>query len=849
MKKTRFISVLFMGLIILSLSACGKTSNKSSDTKADKTETFVAYYQDTTDEDVVVGDEACYVDGQILLTAAEDISQMQVEKIVETVGGTIVGYISISNDYQIVFEEKKTYDELIEITNLLANNDSISFASLNYVSIIDSDSVDYTQDPWMDADNGSDESGFTWSEFNPDGNNWWAEAVMMPSVWNMDLNFQKVKVGIYDSMFDTDNEDLDEAFTKIWNAPNDENGNCMVSDLYKNAKNSNKSTRMFVHGTHVAGIIAAKAENGFGIAGISQNAELYGFSFCSNPVDTEEVSRWGDIFEIKYAVAIMLNEGVKVINFSIAFNDLLVAAQNGVESALSDLEQYSNSLEKFLKNCLDAGYDFVIVKAAGNDNAYNWVKCEVSNQYPYGYKIDGASKTTTNYDAKYDVFGAIEDENVKEHILIVGAAENNDGYYTTASFSEIGERIDVYAPGVDILSDYPTNITTMSSGTSMAAPIVTGIVALIWGANPDLSATQVVNIIRTSTYATLFSEEINEGSSNEDNTTAIVNAYVAVQMALKESADNTITENVFGAVMGMVYSKQNDGSYLPLEGAAVTVDNGGNIIDKYTTYGDNLGYTFVLQPGKYTVTASLDGYITESKDIIIEENDVIDLDFEMEVQGSNTEDDSNSSETNWESIYSDVLDLYYYEITSEWVDYWDNFGSGEYTFTDIFQYYYYDSNYINQIGYSFIDLDDNGIPELLIGMKDTGIYDDFIMDLFTYVDGQVVQLASSADRGSYYLCEDNTIYSHGSNGASDWSLERYCLQKGEDTLTLIETVFGKPNYNNTDCYFYYSTKGVNEDEATQITESEADSIEAGWPNIVQFKITTFDNYVPSSQSY
>lgn len=277
-----------------------------------------------------------------------------------------MGYISITNDYQIDFAESRTYEELLGIIDELEDNPDIESAGLNHAGRVSTDAIDYRKDPWMDDANAEDASGSEWSEDSPEGNNWWAEAVMMPSVWDMDIEFQPVKVGIYDTMFDTDNRDLKDAFKKLWNNPEDENGSCNVTKLYSDKNISEEEKEEIAHGSHVAGLICAEAADGSGITGISQNARLYGFSFYADSDDTGNVSQWGDLFEIEYSIAVMLNEGVKAINLSIGYDEMLVAAQNGAKNALKDLETYSGAMETFLSKCLDAGYDFLIVKSSGN---------------------------------------------------------------------------------------------------------------------------------------------------------------------------------------------------------------------------------------------------------------------------------------------------------------------------------------------------------------------------------------------------------------------------------------------------------------------------------------------------
>lgn len=327
---------------------------------------FEAYCQFVSDDNIAYAENTCYVDSQILITASENAEKKDIERTVQEYGGSIVGYISITNDYQIDFAESRTYEELLGIIDELEDNPDIESAGLNHAGRVSTDAIDYRKDPWMDDANAEDASGSEWSEDSPEGNNWWAEAVMMPSVWDMDIEFQPVKVGIYDTMFDTDNRDLKDAFKKLWNNPEDENGSCNVTKLYSDKNISEEEKEEIAHGSHVAGLICAEAADGSGITGISQNAYLYGFSFYADSDDTGNVSQWGDLFELEYSIAVMLNEGVKAINLSIGYNEMLVAAQNGAENALKDLETYSGAMETFLSKCLDAGYDFLIVKSSGN---------------------------------------------------------------------------------------------------------------------------------------------------------------------------------------------------------------------------------------------------------------------------------------------------------------------------------------------------------------------------------------------------------------------------------------------------------------------------------------------------
>ena len=141
-------------------------------------------------------------------------------------------------------------------------------------------------------------------ESNPDGLNWWAEAIHMLSVWNNPAN---------------------------------QEGVCNVAELYESAANKDEAGTI-AYGTHVAGIIAGQAGNGVGITGISQNAELYGFSILSETAFESSDYAWGDIFMYKVAFSNLLKEGVKVIKISKKKEPPLpcYGIYNGAESLLQE---------------------------------------------------------------------------------------------------------------------------------------------------------------------------------------------------------------------------------------------------------------------------------------------------------------------------------------------------------------------------------------------------------------------------------------------------------------------------------------------------------------------------------
>lgn len=646
-KSYKYIALLLCITIIISLIGCSKNDNSKTDVE------FEAYYQPITADDIAIEDDFYYVKSRILLTTVNTATYKETDSLVQKLGGEIIGYISSTNDFQIQFTGEKTYQELQDIVEELLDNPIVEDASISYVAEFENNSITYTNDPWIDANDPSDLSGLDWDEEHPGGKNWWAEAIGMPSVWDMDIDFQTVKVGIIDSMFDTTNEDLDNGiFVKLWNNPENQEGICDVSNLYQNAlislalarqnkdqggiETANSRITNTSHGTHVAGIIAAEANNGFGITGVSQNAELYGYSVLSEEAVTSNDSNWGDIFMFKVALANLLNEGVKVINISMGFNDALTGSQDGNSNWANFTSVNSHTLETFLLKYIQAGNEFLIMKSAGND-----------------------STKDNKYDAKNDIFGGITNEIVSKRIMIVGAAEyKSSGYYNIASFSNTGNRVDVYAPGLDILSDIPTNVTELKSGTSMATPVVTGLATLIWGINPSLSAEQVREIIIVSTSATIFSLDdrtaiVRDWINHFEDPTAIVNAQICVSLARNTIGLGNSINSEYGTLLGMVYALTPDGQWydnFEIESLTVCDENGNRISDipiqdiAYYYTDSNSGedvtfslhsYTILLEPGVYTIEAVAEGYDSKSLKATIVKGEVSTLDFEFEASEDN----------------------------------------------------------------------------------------------------------------------------------------------------------------------------------------------------------------------
>ena len=245
------------------------------------------------------------------------------------------------------------------------------------------------------------------------------------------------------------------------------------------------------HGTHVAGIIAAERTNGRGIRGVANNALIMSLRAVPN----------GDEYDKDIALAIRyaVDNGAQIINCS--FGKGFSPNSEWVYEAI----QYAGSK------------DVLIVHAAGNE----------------GMDIDRPENPNFPNDHRNNSGSEISD-----NVIEVGSLTENYGSEMVSSFSNYGKNnVDVFAPGSGIYSTMPGDTYEFQGGTSMAAPHVSGLAALILSYNPKLSAVQVKKIIEQSGLSSKTSVILNGDPSTARSFTEIsssgkmVNAYNAMILA------------------------------------------------------------------------------------------------------------------------------------------------------------------------------------------------------------------------------------------------------------------------------------------------------------------------------
>ena len=242
------------------------------------------------------------------------------------------------------------------------------------------------------------------------------------------------------------------------------------------------------HGTHVSGIIGAERGNGIGIDGVAKNVQIMAIRAVPDGDERDK--------DVANAIRYAVDNGARIINMSFG-------------KAFSPNKSYVDEAVKYAES-----KDVLLIHAAGN-SAEN---TDIEHNYPT--KNLGKKKVASNW-------------------IEVGASGWGEGDKLAASFSNYGKvNVDLFAPGVKIYSTAPDNKYKNAQGTSMASPVTAGVAAILLSYFPDLSASELKDILMKSvrTFDGLMVKK--PGTKDEmvnfadlSASGGIVNAYEAVKLA------------------------------------------------------------------------------------------------------------------------------------------------------------------------------------------------------------------------------------------------------------------------------------------------------------------------------
>ncbi|MCL4672681.1 MAG: S8 family serine peptidase [Sphingomonadaceae bacterium] len=383
----------------------------------------------------------------------------------------------------------------------------------------------------------------SWQQQHPDS--WWADQVGLgngpQSAWRqLPADAAPVTVAVIDSGLDWNH--LDIAYDNLWKNPGeipdngiDDDGNGYIDDVigWNFLDDSNKPWDHDGHGTFVTGQIAATWNNGAGVAGINLHARIMVLRALNTFGNTRASY-------VARAIVYAADNGARIINLSVG------------GPGLTEVEREA------LRYATEKGV--LIVVAAGND----------------GKPVEG--------------FGLAS----AEQVITVGAA-GIDGL--RAPFSNYGPAVDLIAPGVDILSLRARRTDTLrdipgadytpggayvgadrryyrASGTSFAAPIVTGIASLLLSRDPGLNAQQVRQILLAS------ARDVGAPGIDQFSGYGMVDAAAAFSTSPDSLIDATITGvSVISGETGAAVAVAGTASSGQFEEAWLEIGDGENPTD------------------------------------------------------------------------------------------------------------------------------------------------------------------------------------------------------------------------------------------------------------------------------
>lgn len=280
--------------------------------------------------------------------------------------------------------------------------------------------------------------------------------INLPQAWGVASNRRSITVAVIDDGVYNNHPDLQN---KMWQNTDeiigngiDDDGNGYVDDRYgwDFVNITSDVTPLGSHGTQVAGIIGAEKDNGIGIAGVNPTVKIMPLIVCASNgcIDYSKA--------IRYAV----DNGAEVINLSLG-----TTAVSG----------YTTSVNAAIDYAYDHGV--LIVTAAGNGDTVGGIgfdlgqipQSPVCNSDQTGNKVIGV--------------GAVTSENYR------------------TQWSNYGSCVDIWAPGVDVISTAVPVYSTLggfydvADGTSFSAPIITGIVSLLKATYPTMTSQEAISLL------------------------------------------------------------------------------------------------------------------------------------------------------------------------------------------------------------------------------------------------------------------------------------------------------------------------------------------------------------------
>lgn len=468
---------------ILSDQDSGDSSQTESDTRACETENENDIKRKIEISESLQHD---HVEGQMLVVFDDDAKKSDIKKTLGDHDADLEQITKIDGEEKAALATVDSEEGLQAAMESLADNDNVAYVQPNYIYTLDDFTPsEYQEDPYYDSDKGYQ---------------YFHKLMNTRGAWDLlDSNgiSQTTIVGVVDSGVDTDHIDLKDNLILTDGKYKRFSGNTAIMSEDDNISSG--------HGTHVSGIIGAVYGNGKGGAGVATGAEN---SYCKIlPTGVVESSGSLNSNSVINGINYVINNGAKVVNMSFGSD----AKDRAVGRTIT-----SNYYNKKV----------VFVSSAGNKDKD---------------ELDISEENGTE---------RLECPNFPSDMKEVISVCNIDSSGNKHKSSYTGLAKDISAPGVTIYSTIPYDQSLEKpytygamSGTSMSAPMVSGVAALILDANPDLTPQEVRNIICATAYdSSDYYKSREMGYGRIDAKACVEAAYAAREHAQSGTTDSVKPE-------------------------------------------------------------------------------------------------------------------------------------------------------------------------------------------------------------------------------------------------------------------------------------------------------------------
>jgi len=549
-----------------------------------------------------------YVIGDRLSLRASRVNRTQItpEHIAEAVAeidGFIISMFQMTGYYVIQIPPVSTYEELVAIGEAIiaAHPDLFHNFHLHFVGNEAYEFLYFEDEPWLIE-------RWLLGRYNSINTQWGIDAIGITAARERFGNQEiEVKTGIVDfgGILHT-HEALGIPYENVMN--------------FYQRKHFGTELMNHCHGTQVMSVIGATHGSGADLEGVA--------NFNRNDLYSYDMFRLGAANSDPYILAGLrwnVFNGVQVINFSVG----------------ADVPRPSHRAERFseeMEDLLNIGYDFIVVQSSGNHRLDSWNTRVFSHSGRVSFSNPQELRNP-------------EDARLFNRTITVGASTENGRIWDMSRpfgggsnrGSGWGWFVDVIAPGDDVLTAISIDRATgtqsnaeylRDSGTSLAAPFVSGVAALVWSLNPGLTGEQVKQIIVDSARYEVDEEHREATSENAGrDATAIldtrnrrgnpyyqVNAYRAMVMARYGNLGIATDGRLIGLVVQPWQENltNNLTDYIgpPVHGANVRLYNVDTLsfVSMANTREDGRFIINRLPPGRYQLVISATGFVTERSD-------------------------------------------------------------------------------------------------------------------------------------------------------------------------------------------------------------------------------------------